>query len=189
MDYPYFKDVLLNAGIGQADIDSKILPLFQTLTVTKETHLLQIGDRFDSVFIIRTGAVRLYYLSPSGNESNKQFFFENDVIFPVAPVAYLQPSRFAIACCEDVSLLKASYKQFKSTIEKLGDWDKWHIEYLKWLANQKVQREYDFLTKSASERFKSILVDNNTNLRRVADFHLASYLGMTPVSLSRIKHQ
>ncbi|RQW64632.1 hypothetical protein EES38_00875 [Vibrio viridaestus] len=71
LDYPYFKDVLLNAGIGQADIDSKILPLFQTSTVTKETHLLQIGDRFDSVFIIRTGAVRLYYLSPSLWRGNK----------------------------------------------------------------------------------------------------------------------
>ena len=178
----YFANLALN------DDDLYIVTsFFSEKTYPKKTCLLKAGEVWNRFYYIKNGIVRLYYTDKEGKESNKSFFWEDHCIWPIAPAIREQISLFNIETVEDCVVLECSFGPLHQWLKHRGDWEKFALPFIETVIEQKFLREHDFLQLSATERFQQLLQHNPNLVNRLSDYHLASYLGVTNVSLSRIK--
>jgi len=161
--------------------------LFKFKIFPKNRILLAKDDYWVTMYFINHGIIRLYYMSEDGREFNKGFFFECMFLWPIAPVARNYPSRFIIETMEQCETLICDIRNFRKTLQTLGYWDKFSLFHTEWLADDKSVREADFLVLSAQERYLNFVKSNKKLANRIPDYHIASYLGITNVALSRIK--
>lgn len=188
MSQPNYRDLLMELGLSITQIDD-LLVQFNSIEIAKGQHFLKVGDVFDDMFILTQGALRFYYLTPDGDESNKLFLFENDLSFPVAPIARDKPSLFGIVACENTRLSQLPFHQFKQRLLSLQVWDAFYLTYLEWLADAKIAREHHLLTSNKSQLIEDLAATEPQIYSRISDYHIASYLGMSPVTFSRLKRR
>ena len=186
MGYPKYRVVLTDLGMTAAQLNH-LVSCFRPSTLDKDQTILNIGDQFDEVLIVKQGAVRCYYLTPEGEESNKLFFFEDNIVFPVAPVARNQSSLFGIITCESSLVLHMPFTEFKQYLVAMNIWQPFYLTYLEWLVDTKIRREHRFLTLNKNQLIRNIIDNEPQVINRINDYHIASYLGMSPVTYSRLK--
>lgn len=149
--------------------------------------LVKAGEKWDKVFFIHKGIIRLFYMNLEGQEYNKGFFGENQLLWPIAPSARKNDSLFNISALENVTVSICDFSSFHSWLTRHGYWERFALPYVELFVEDKFRREYEFLINSATERFRNFCIEYPDLVRRIPDYHLASYLGITNVSLSRIK--
>ena len=120
-------------------------------------------------------------------EFNKAFFWEDQLVWPVAPSARARDSLFSMAALDNITVSVCNFDTFYSWLTSNGHWERFALPYAESFAEQKFQREYEFLMNSATERFRSFCDEYPGLVNRIPDYHIASYIGITNVSLSRIK--
>lgn len=161
--------------------------LFTPRHYHRKDTLLNSGEVWRNVFFIVEGALRLFYSTTDGREFNKGFYFERQFAWPIAPFARHEPSRFTIAALEDTDLLVADFQGFMRWLQQIDRWQGFALAHAESLAEEKVLREEEFLLDSAEQRYINFTTEFADQLGRIPDYHIASYLGITNVSLSRIK--
>ncbi|MCP4120065.1 MAG: Crp/Fnr family transcriptional regulator [Desulfobacteraceae bacterium] len=161
--------------------------LFVRREYPRKKILVMAGERWDRAFFIHRGIIRLYYTDREGREFNKDFFREGQLLWPVAPSARKNDSLFSIAAVEDIKVSVCRFASFHSWLADHSYWEKFALPYAESFAEEKFLREYEFLMNPAAKRFQNFCVRHPGLARRIPDYHLASYLGITNVSLSRIK--
>ncbi|MCB0194174.1 MAG: Crp/Fnr family transcriptional regulator [Anaerolineae bacterium] len=154
---------------------------------SRKMFLLQAGQRWDKLFYIHRGLIRLFYTDLEGRESNKAFFWEGHCIWPVAPHDRDEDSLFSVAAVEDATILTCPFQTLYDVLHQHNQWEKFALPFAETLVEQKFLREHDFLLLSAAERFKKFSRAYPQIVARLPDYHLATYLGITNVSLSRIR--
>ena len=164
-----------------------LLDVFHRQIFCKDVVLLNQGDRWNKVYFVERGIVRLFFCTPDGREFNKNFFSEGNFIWPATPATRLHPSLFSIATLETSYIWVADFAPFQKQLMTIQRWEAFALPFAETLADQKINREYEFLMFDAKTRYLSLLQQNPQLVRRVPDYHLASYLGMTNVTLSRLK--
>lgn len=157
-------------------------------TFPRKTFLLHVGQRWDRLFYIQRGLIRLFYTDIEGREFNKAFFWEGHCIWPVAPRDRTENSLFSIAALEDVTVLSCPFQRLYEFLRQYGCWEQFALPFAETLVEQKFQREHDLLLLSASERYDAFVQSNPDVARRIPDYHMASFLGVTSVTLSRVKN-
>jgi len=153
----------------------------------RKTFLLDVGDKWDRLFYVHQGLIRLFYTDLQGREFNKAFFWEGHCIWPVAPRDRNERMLFSIAVLEEATILECPFQRLYTFLKEHGQWEAFALPFAETLVEQKFLREHDFLLLSAAERFKKFSETHPDIIYRVPDYHLASFLGITNVSLSRIK--
>ncbi len=160
---------------------------------TKRKHsrgqtLVGAGKEWKEIFFIHQGIIRLFYITENGKDFNKGFFHEGELLWPIAPSARKNNSLFNISALENITISTCNFTSFYSWLIEHDYWENFALPYAEAFAEEKILREYEFLTKSATERFQKFCAENPTLAKRIPDYHLATYLGITNVSLSRIKN-
>ena len=178
--------VFQHIDIGQEDLSS-LLNLVHEKRYPRKTSLLNVGDKWDKLYYIHRGLIRLFYTDIEGREFNKAFFWEGHCIWPVAPRDRNEALLFSIAALEDVIVLECSFQHLYDFLRQCGNWEKFALPFAESLIEQKFLREHDFLLLSATERYQEFSEAYPNIVYRLPDYHLASFLGITNVSLSRIK--
>lgn len=168
---------------------SPVTALFKPLNLDKKVLVLSSGTQWQHAYFIEQGLLRLYYNTEDGKEFNKGFFAEGELIWPMVPSAQQAPSLFTIATLEPTRLWKAPFSAMVSAIEGIDSWSHFALNQLEKLADQKFLREYQWLTFDAATRLQCLREEMGELVDRIPDYHLASYLGITSVALSRIKNQ
>lgn len=134
--------------------------------------------------------MRAYLIDADGNEFNKNFFAEGR--FPGSMSALLnnQPSFLAIEAMEACEVIEINFTKFRAALFSDPEIMTLHIHYLEkhWLL-EKEPKEMGYLQHEARERYLAFLTSYQDILPRVPQFHIASYLGITPTQLSRIKKE
>lgn len=152
----------------------------------KGTVLLREGDRKQLCYFVLKGCVREYVLK-DGEEKTTNFFTEFQVLFDPEVYSEGKPSKYYWVCEEDCLLTFGSpeseaemYDKFPG-IEKMGK-----VEADKMIAS-KNDRTNSFVTMTPEERYLDLMERRPDLLQRVPQYHLASYLGVKPETLSRIR--
>lgn len=169
-------------------IDS-VVGLFQSRTFAKGKTLLHQGDIWNQAFVIEQGLVRMHLMGRDGKDFNKNFLYEGALFCPITTEMEEQPSLFAISALESTVIWQAPVSALRSTLVKHGLWEPLRSELLARLVSQKLQREHDLLTLDGKSRYRQLCRSKPHLAARVPVAHLASYLGLTDVSLSRIRRQ
>lgn len=125
----------------------------------------------------------------NGNDITTQFFFEGKAIASMESLLKNEPSDFTLETLETCILYVMPKEQFLNLIEKDG-------EFIKWFNNLILNRFFyyskhllTYLKNKPQERYNELLKKHPQILQRVPQHYIASYLGITPVSLSRIRNR
>lgn len=146
--------------------------------------ILEEGDNTDINFFVLEGCVRCYYIV-DGEEKTTAFYTENENFAPDVDIQ--AKSKFYASCVENSIILVSDSKMEKVFFEKFP-----RFETLCRLLSErllaKVKSDFDIFKLSSPEERYIHLVENRPDLiQRVPQHFIASYLGITPVSLSRIR--
>lgn len=152
---------------------------------SKGDLLLREGEYSNRCFFVLDGCVRSYYLL-DGEEKNTEFFVENATIVPVS-YRTKQPSRYFLSCLEDAVISVASPEQNQSLVQEVPKLKELIAQLNE---NNIVQQQImydDFKNLNAEERYLKLLAQRPDLIHRIPQYHLATFLGITPVSLSRMR--
>ena len=162
---------------------------FQNKRVEKGTFLLREGDVARQLFFVVDGCLRLYTIDPKGKEHILQFAPENWWIADIESASKGTPSSYLIDAIEDSDLLvmdTATHSKLRTEIPAIANLFQMLIENRQ-AASQK--RIVDSMSATGEERYRHFLQTYPTFIHRIPLHMIASYLGMTPESLSRIRRQ
>ncbi len=152
----------------------------------KNELFLRQGQVCRQLGFICKGFVRLYYLH-DGLEISKDFNFENSICGSYASFSRQQPARFNIVAMEDLEVLLIGRDDLYSLYDRYPSLQKAGRLRIEYMFIKKEEREASFLLDSAEERYHQLLKQEPEIAARVQLQHLASYLGMKPETLSRIR--
>jgi CRP-like cAMP-binding protein len=158
----------------------------QLQEVKKGTVLLEEGQIARNCYAVLKGCVREYYIK-DGVERTTAFYTEGDPVNSFSSVSKRVASKHYFVCAEDCLLTVGSEDLIESMCVL--------IPRLETLIRQEVEKGMGalqdrmafLLTSSPEERFSDLLDTRADLMQRVPQHQIASYLGITPESLSRLK--
>lgn len=172
------------SDIGQeADIVSELV---QLKDFKKGEHLIRAGERPTKSYSIVSGCVRQYYIV-DGEEKTTFFYTEGQAIFSTISGPENKPSNHYLACTEDSKLTVLTREGEAELFRRIPRLERLSRESLKVeLANYQEMLS-TYITTTPEQRYEKLLNERPDLLQRVPQYHLASYLGVKPESLSRIR--
>lgn len=173
-------------NITDDNIFEQIKVVSERVSFEKNDIILNIGDSQEDIYFIVKGIVRSYYLDLNGNDITKAFMKEKD--FCVGESLFeKEESIQCFEALEKVDTIKMKASALKKIILSDDSLTRVYIEFLENNLIYKMQRENMFQIMSATERYLNFHRTSQNIEKRVNQSYIASYLGITPESLSRIK--
>lgn len=154
-------------------------------SVKKGTTLLKEGQTSKDSYFVLKGCIRTYYVL-DGEEKTTAFYTEMEVLTPPCVISKT-PSEYYISCIEDTILTVSNYDlevEINSKFPKFEIMCRLLSEEL--LAKQRMDFD-EFKTSSPEQRYLNLLQKRPDLIQRVPQHQLASYLGIKPQSLSRLR--
>lgn len=190
-DPPEILNTLLSRALPEctAQVIDDMAPLFRRHAVAKGAGLLVQGQVWRDALLVERGLLRLYFVRHDGREFNKNFFGDGALFCPLTPAMWADASLFAIAAIDGGFVWRADSAAMRSHLEAHGLWHVARGRMLDRLITHKLQREHDLLTLDGRRRYQAFCEREPVLAERVPLNQLASYLGLTDVSLSRIRRQ
>ncbi len=160
----------------------------RVVILKKKQHYLREVEICTRYGFIMKGCVRLYFLV-NGEEICKDLLFEKTFTGSLASFTLQKPAYFNVAAVEESTLLEIHRTDLLNLFEKYAVWQKLGRMMAEGLAIRKELREISFLKDSPEERYRKLLEEQPMVLQRVPLQYIASYLGMKPETLSRIRNR
>lgn len=162
----------------------------QVKTFKKGDLLIQQGSVAKDVFYIKKGIVRSYLTDEQGEEITFQLYAEGNVFTNAHSVLLSEKSKFSYQTLDDSKVYVISYDSIMSlTLKNTKLLTLIRNFFAKRIIQQAFQRAETFVFLSPEERYQKFVKDNPDLIHRVQDKYIAHVLGITPVSLSRIKNR
>ena len=158
------------------------------LSLPKKHVFVRLGEVSQTVGFVLEGALRQYYISPEHDERTTYFFFEGALVGGYLSFVAKKPSLVAIEAMESAQILTFPYSALESLYDRYPAWERFGRKIAEYLVLGLEERLVEHLMYSPEERYERLLASHRTKiLERVPQQYIASYLGITPVSLSRIR--
>lgn len=167
--------------------EHKFSALVTKTKVQKGETYIRAGRFPTSIAYIKNGLFRYFYLSNKGEEFTKGFFTENSILSSYSAILENRASYFSIEALVDSTLEIIDYQKFQKLFAEHHCWNNFLVAMLQKAFIAKEEREREFLLLNAEERYKSFLIRYPGLENRVKQNIIASYLGIKPESLSRIR--
>ena len=174
-------------------LDDAEVPLCSTFMIPKRirkgAYILQEGDAAKYLVFVTSGCLRSYTIDKKGGEHIVQFAFEGWWITDLYSFLTGKPGSYFIDALEesDVLLLDATaYEKLCTTVPQFERYFRILLQN-NYIATHR--RILASISMSAEERYLQMLAEYPAVAQRVAQRHIASYLGITPEALSRIRNR
>lgn len=174
------------AGVLPADT----APLFSMTRMVKleanEVYIRE-GETARRLAYIEQGIMRAYIIKANGDEATLFLRWEEQFIASHDSIIHRQPSRFIYRALEPVTLLEMDYDVLESVLKTHPEYEPLRNFFLMRMLSESLQMMESFVTLSPEERYLNLVTGRFDLVNRVPDKYIASMLGITPVSLSRIR--
>ncbi|WP_407481790.1 Crp/Fnr family transcriptional regulator [Elizabethkingia meningoseptica] len=137
-------------------------------------------------YYIQKGIVRRFIERGEG-EATFYFAFEQDFVSAYDSFITQTPCRYSLQALEDTSLLRISWDDVQDLYQKSCKWERIGRILNEQAYIERADREFSLLAKSPQERYESLFQQNPEVIKRIPLKHIASYIGITPQALSRIR--
>ncbi|WP_443946725.1 Crp/Fnr family transcriptional regulator [Pedobacter sp. AW1-32] len=145
------------------------------------------GDQNRKLAYIEQGVMRAYTNKSNGEEATLFIRWEGQFIASHDTIIHQQPSRFIYRALEAVELLEIDYDALDVFLKQHPDFEPLRNFFLLRMLDESLRIMESFVTQTPEERYKKLLEERFDVINRVPGKYLASMLGITPVSLSRIR--
>ena len=160
----------------------------EKLSIPPKTKLLEEGRIADKLYLVKKGCLRLFF-HDEGKDITFQFFFEGDFVASFDSLYKRQPSLFSLESIEPAEVLAVKRDDFFNLVEQIPSIRKTYEEKLVDRFRAYQQLFLSRIKNSPRQRYEELLKEHPSIIQRVPQHYIASYLGITPVSLSRIRNR
>lgn len=156
------------------------------VTFSKGKNIQEIGHTCKTIYFVEKGVVRVYYFKDP-IDITESFDFENAFVARAESLFTGKPSRKAIQAIEDTTLIAIESNKLFKLFDTHPDLERLFRKIIETSYVNTVNRIESLQFYTAEERYKTLLKEAPDVLKRIPLKYVASYLGITQVSLSRIR--
>jgi len=160
--------------------------LFHKKVFKKGGHLLGAGNVCRYVTFIETGLVR-YYINSDGEERTTYFNKEGEFVCNYASFVPQIPSYVNIQALEDTSIFVISFNDLQAFYREVEYGERFGRLGIEQVFLNAISQIGSFYTDPPELRYSKFLSDFRDIVQRIPQYHIASYVGIKPQSLSRIR--
>jgi len=147
----------------------------------------QMGTTSKRAGVLLSGTMRYYHIREDGTDVTVFFRYENTFVAPLEPIFLNEPSKYVIEALEPCFILCFEYDEFEelmqSNVRLMRAFGKTLAEALALM----LDRVNSLITEKPEDRYKRFLKERAFLINRIPQKYIASFLGITPVSLSRLR--
>ncbi|WP_046247361.1 Crp/Fnr family transcriptional regulator [Hymenobacter terrenus] len=169
------------------DVATALFALFQPVRVSRRQHLQQDGDYIEDVFFLASGVVRGYYLRSDGEDITSSFYFGPTLLGDVVGLRERTPTRLNLEVLKSGTIWRARLAEVEALTLGYPIIDKLLWAFFEHLYTFYHKRQLSFIYDSPTERYLNLLRERPKVIEHVPQRYIASYLGIKPGSLSRIR--
>lgn len=178
----YFSRILpLSAAEEQAIVDSMCVQTYK-----KGTVLLAEGQISTECYFVVDGCVRQYYVV-DGEEKTNNFFTEEQWVVSFNSFTKKIPANHYFACCEDTVLVVGTESKENRLYQAFPKLESISRSIMGNVFGEQQEQMAAYVTDTPEQRYLKLLKSRPELLQRVPQYQLASYIGVKPESLSRIR--
>ena len=156
--------------------------------IPKNSHWVTEGQIAHEYAFITHGFMRSYYVK-EGKDVVRDFFSEHSHVSAYTSIISRTPSLYSIQALESTRLLTLTYRDNQELFCRHSCWQEIGRLTAEARYKQKEEREASFLLDSPEDRYQKLFLQSPEILQRAPQYHIASYLGITPETLSRIRRK
>ena len=164
-----------------------VIAASKRVSIKKKEVLIDVGSSSEELYFIRKGLIRSYHINSKGEEITFRLITEHELVANVDAILYKQPSRYCYEAMEDSTFFSLSY----DAVQKIFSENPKLNARRKYLFLAVIKKAYERIESlvllTPVERYEKFLEDYPDLSNRVPDKYIAHVLGITPVSLSRIR--
>lgn len=150
---------------------------------------LEAGEVAEYCGFVLQGILREFFVTLEGQEFSKNFSLEGEFTGSLFDLITSGPSTASIQALTSARVLILRFTDLQDLYSRYKEWERIGRLLAENLFMQKARREWEFLTLPAEERYILLTQRNPDWEKRISQYHLASHLGISPVSLSRIRRR
>lgn len=152
----------------------------------KGTVLLSDGQFSSNAFFVVEGVVRKYFLI-NGEEKTSDFFVEGQWVVSLINIQPALPSTYYLACATDCTLAIGDSLKGEALYKKYPNLETISRKLMEQVFRAQQEKIEAYVTDTPELRYRKLLQAGNDLLQKIPQYQIASYVGVTPESLSRIR--
>lgn len=185
MPLPTYLQAILRLSSIEAQQASQY---FVPYTYAKNTSLLEAGKYANHLFFITAGYVRIHACF-EGKEITQWISIPSYFLTDLSSWLFNQPAKWNLTTLTDVSLLAISKKEYALLQNQIADWPSKEKVFIGHCFDSMENRIFQFLSQSSEERYLAYCSQFDYLFNQVPHQYIASLLGMTPETLSRLRRK
>ncbi len=168
---------------------SQIAAAHERIELEKGSVFLKEGKLSNEYYLLETGLVRAFVYDYDGKEITTEFFTDKDLVIVPVSLFLRSPSQESLQALTDCIMWKIGFNEFQQLFHTIKGFTEWGRS---WFANQLFvvkQRSLDMVRETATSRYLKLLEQKPKIVQHAPLKQIASYLGVTDTSLSRIRKE
>jgi CRP-like cAMP-binding protein len=165
----------------------EIILKFKFITTKRNQILEEASVTCKKLYFIKSGCLRLYEIDKKGKDITAYFSFENSMITALPSLITQKPSRDYLVSLEPCELMVISREHFFEAVEKYPAFRLFYNKIVEFAFIHSQMRIYSFLGMEGMDKLKWVIEHEPQLLNRVSSKAVASYLGMTSSTLSKLR--
>ncbi|AYN68175.1 Crp/Fnr family transcriptional regulator [Euzebyella marina] len=155
--------------------------------IKKGTFVLEKGSVPQEYYILESGLLRSFVHDYNGKDITVNFFTEGELIIEVASLFQRIPSSENIEALTNCTVYKVDFEEFQQLFHEMEGFREWGRAWMSKSLFDFKQRSTSMIVDSAKERYEHLMKHRPSVSQKAPLKHIASYLGITDSSLSRIR--
>jgi len=167
----------------------KIMAAHRKVLFKKGEFVLREGETSHSYMILEKGLIRSYVIDYKGNDITTDFFCEGDLVIEVLSLFQRTPTQENIQTLTDCEVWEIDYEVFQELFHSISGFSEWGRLWMTGRLFHMKHRSVEILTASAKERYLKFIKEKPQVVLQSPLKFIASYLGITDTSFSRIRKE
>ncbi|WP_138429066.1 Crp/Fnr family transcriptional regulator [Fodinibius saliphilus] len=167
--------------------EEKFIALLSIKHINSGEFFVKAGRISRNIAFVNQGLFRYFYTTEEGVEFTKGFFDSRSVLSAYDALLENSPAHYSIEALEDAVIEMVDYDKFRQLFSEDPCWNEFLVALLQKGYVAKVRREREFLLMDAEQRYLTFLRRYPDLEKRIKQHIIASYIGIAPESLSRIR--
>lgn len=163
--------------------------VFKEKSFSKNDTFVSIGETSANFYVLKKGVARSYVIDEKGKEHIRTLFVPITTCGSLAALIKKQPSESNYNCLTDCDFLEGDYYKFIELAKENHELALFHVKVLESVFLLVVKRIHELSTLNATERYLKLKEEIPEIDNLIQQYHIASYLNITAVQLSRIRKE
>jgi CRP-like cAMP-binding protein len=162
---------------------------FEPLTISRNTVLEEQGKTPQYLYFVSSGFMRLFYYDQNGDEQTTYLCSPNGFIASFLCFVNQTNATENVECITDCDVFRITNANLKKLIDESASFQKFSLIIFEQALSSSALRANDLATLNAEQRYKKIITQQPQLIQNIPIQYIASYFGIKPESLSRIRRQ